>query len=121
MALMAGPVPKPEVRDNAAQTGASDARPIPGTPLASPPSYLLGGLASGPLYYVARSLRALNRHWEVWGPGAASCFVVSRGIHFNADIALASRPSCPPGRRAVSTLTNDLEALIVLLKWQGRV
>ena len=48
---MASPVPK--VRDNAAQTGASDARdarPIPGTPLASPPSYLQGGLASGPLY-----------------------------------------------------------------------
>ena len=40
--------------------------------------------------------------------GAASCFVVSREIHFNADIALASRPSCPPGRRAVSTLTDDL-------------
>ena len=32
---MAGPAPK--VRDNAAQAGASDARPIPGTPLASPP------------------------------------------------------------------------------------
>ena len=29
-------------------------------------------------------------------------------IHFHADIALASRPSCPPGRRAVSTLTDDL-------------
>ena len=41
---MAGPAPK--VRDNAAQAGASDARPIPGTPLASPPSYLQGGLAS---------------------------------------------------------------------------
>ncbi len=42
--------------------------------------------------------------------GAASCFVVSREIHFHADIAPASRPSCPPGRRAVSTLTDDLEA-----------
>ncbi len=29
-----------KVRDKAAQTGASDGRPIPGTPLASPPSYL---------------------------------------------------------------------------------
>ncbi len=28
--------------------------------------------------------------------GAASCFVVSRESHFNADIALASRPSCHP-------------------------
>jgi hypothetical protein len=35
---MAGPVPK--VRDNAAQAGASDARPIPGTPLASWPTHL---------------------------------------------------------------------------------
>ena len=46
---MAGPVPK--VRDNAAQTGASDARPIPGTPLAtvaSPPSYLKVGWPPGP-------------------------------------------------------------------------
>ena len=43
---MAGPAPK--VRDNAAQAGASDARPIPGTPLASPPSYLKVGWPPGP-------------------------------------------------------------------------
>ena len=50
---MAGQVPK--VRDNAAQTGASDARPIPGTPLASPPSYLKVGWPPGPF---------IQGHWQ---------------------------------------------------------
>ncbi len=47
------------------------------------------------------------------GSLGVTCSVVMREIHYNADVALASRPSVhrvAPGRRAVRSLTDDLEA-----------
>ena len=58
---MAGPAPK--VRDNAAQAGASDARPIPGTPLASPPSYLKVGWPPGPFHRLVYSVQG-KENWS---------------------------------------------------------